>query len=109
MCSLAEWEALYQRKSGKPIRTKAFAQVLVDLDKGFMYFAFNDEGDMVICETCGDGKHWEQIALTLAKAQGCRTIYTTIYVRPAVYQRRYPEAKIFQRVNDLTIMYREVN
>lgn len=74
MPSLADWETLYQRKTGKPIRTTAFAQLLVDLDKGFMYFAFNDEGDMVICETCGDGKYWEQVALEIARVNGCRVV-----------------------------------
>jgi len=107
--SLAEWEQFYRQKTGRNIASKAFAQCLIDLGKGFVYFTFNKDGDLVVCETVGDGRYWLDKLLTIARSNNCKRILTTIFVRPEVYQRRYPQTKVFMRVNDeLTIMYMEV-
>jgi hypothetical protein len=111
--SLSEWEKYYEAKTGRPILSKAFAQCLIDLSKGFMYFAFNADNDLVVCATCGDGKYWEKKALEIAKLHGSRWVFTTIYKRPKAYQRRFPGYK-FKQLYDQNkkinywIMYREV-
>ncbi len=99
---LEQWIEKYNKKTKEIFKIKPFASLMFYHNKGFMQFAiiddFRGEKVLMIYETCGDGRYFEQEALKIAKENGCTKLITTIYRDPHVYQKRFPKTKVYAYV-----------
>ena len=100
-----EWIVYYERHTKETFEPDPLMTLAFDPEKGFMEWGIDQKRNaLIVGKTAGQGKFWERLAVRLARERGCPRILTFTRRNPAVYMRRFPEARIYG-----TWFEREVN